>query len=219
MRTLFFLFCCLWGFVGLEAQNVQFRIGGGLATHYGHAEAVGAFKVGLGYEIEFDQHWTLTPAVSFYAKGWKDKNRLVNVFDNEGNQLFDEETGAPLRSVCTQSAAQNYIEVPLLLSYYWRTGPARYVVLSAGPYVAYGVGGKQKTKGNTELEGAQKLYYERQTFDIEGTHRFDAGLQAMVGYQFASGLLLGVEADFGLARFNRAGRRNLSGLLTLGYRL
>ena len=116
-------------------------------------------------------------------------------------------------------AAQIFIEVPLLLSYYWRTGPARYVVFSAGPYVAYGVGGKQKTKGNTELEGAQKLYYERQTFDIEGTHRFDAGLQAMVGYQFSSGLLLGVEADFGLARFNRTGRRNLSGLLTLGYRL
>ena len=219
MRNFFLLlFCTLWPLC-VEAQNLQFRVGGGLATHYGHAENVGAFKVGIGCEFEFDQHWTLTPGIAVYGKGWKDPNQRVYVFDDNGNQLFDEETGEPLQGLRRRSAAANYLQIPLLLTYYWRTGEARYVVLSAGPYVAYGISGKQKTKGDTEQAGAQKLYYEHKTFNEPGTHRFDAGVEAFAGYQFPTGITLGVGADFGLARFNTAGRRNLSALVTLGYRL
>ena len=219
MRNLFLLlFCTLWPLC-VEAQNLQFRVGGGLATHYGQAENVGAFKVGLGYEIEFDQHWTFTHGIAVYGKGWKDPNQTVYVFDDNGNQLFDEDTGLPLQGVRNRSAAANYLQLPLLLTYYLRTGEARYAVLSAGPYVAYGISGKQKTKGDTEQTGAQKLYYERKTFSEPGVHRFDGGIEAFAGYQFSSGITLGVEADFGLARFNSAGRRNLSALITLGYRL
>lgn len=41
----------------------------------------------------------------------------------------------------------------------------------------------------------------------------------MVGYQFPMGMTLGIEADFGLAKFNTAGRRNISGLISIGYKL
>lgn len=219
MKAYIILLLCGLSALGLQAQNLQFRVGGGLASHYGKAQNVGAFKVGLGYEFEFDQHWTLTPSLAVYGKGWKDPNQLVYVFDYAGNQLFDEETGEPLQGVRSRSASQNYVQLPVLLSYYWRMGESRYVVMAAGPYVAYGVSGKQKTKGDTEQSGAQKLYYERKTFDEPGTHRFDAGIEAFAGYQFPSGLTLGVEADFGLAKFNRAGRRNISALLSLSYKL
>lgn len=219
MKAYIILLLCGLSALGLQAQYLQFRVGGGLASHYGKAQNVGAFKVGLGYEFEFDQHWTLTPSLAVYGKGWKDPNQLVYVFDDDGNQLFDEETGEPLQGVRSRSASQNYVQLPVLLSYYWRMGESRYVVMAAGPYVAYGVSGKQKTKGDTEQSGAQKLYYERKTFEEPGTHRFDAGIEAFAGYQFPSGLTLGVEADFGLAKFNRSGRRNISALLSLGYRL
>ena len=219
MKAYIILLLCGLSALGLQAQGLQFRVGGGLASHYGKAQNVGAFKVGLGYEFEFDQHWTLTPSLAVYGKGWKDPNQLVYVFDDAGNQLFDEETGEPLQGVRSRSASQNYVQLPVLLSYYWRMGESRYVVMAAGPYVAYGVSGKQKTKGDTEQSGAQKLYYERKTFDEPGTHRFDAGIEAFAGYQFPSGLTLGVEADFGLAKFNRAGRRNISALLSLSYKL
>ena len=33
----------------LAAQNIFLKVGGGLATHYGHARAVGAYKIGVGY--------------------------------------------------------------------------------------------------------------------------------------------------------------------------
>ena len=200
-------------------RNRIIKFGGGLASHYGTSEAVGAFKVGVGYEIEFDQHWTFTPGLAIYGKGWKDPNQSVYVFDEKGNQLFDEETGEPIMGIMNRSATQNYLQLPLLFSYYLRTGESRYVVFSAGPYVAYGITGKQKTKGDTERPGAERFYYEKKTFNEPGTHRFDAGIQAMVGYQFPMGMTLGIEADFGLAKFNTAGRRNISGLISIGYKL
>ena len=200
-----------------SAQHVQFKIGGGLASHYGHAEAVGAFKVGVGYEIEFDQHWSFIPTLEFYGKGWKDPNEHVFVFDNNGDQVFDEDTDEPLIGIRSRSASQNYIQFPMLFSYALRTGEARYVVFSAGPYFACGISGKQKTKGDTENEGSKKLYYESKTFKEPGTHRFDMGIQTRVAYQFASGMSVGLEADFGLTKFNQAGNRNISGLISLGY--
>lgn len=205
---------------GAKAQNVQFKLGGGFASHYdGSSEVVGSFKVGVGYEWEFNQHWTFTPVLSVYGKGWKDPNQRVFVYDDAGNQRFDEQTGQPLTSIRNRTTTANYVEVPLLFSYYLRTGESRYVVLSAGPYVAYGVTGKQKTKGDGEKAGSEKLYYEEKTFDEVGVHRFDAGIQTMVGYAFPSGFTLGVEADFGLTRFNTAGDRNVSAMISLGYRL
>ena len=73
-------------------------------------------------------------------------------------------------------------------------------------------------KGDAEREGAEKLYVEQKTFDVDGIHRFDAGVQAAVAYQFTDNLVLGVEADFGLLPFSRNGGRNVSGLITLSYR-
>ena len=75
-----------------------------------------------------------------------------------------------------------------------------------------------KTKGDAEQTGSEKLYYNSKTFSADGVRRFDAGVQAFAGYQFATGLILGVEADFGLVRFSTDGGRNLSGLVSLAYR-
>lgn len=218
-RAIFLLLSFLFVALAAVAQGVHISFGGGLASHYGQAQAVGAFRIGVGYEVEFDQHWTFTPGIEVYGKGWKDPNESVFVFDDQGNQMFDEETGDPLVGIRSRSATQNYLQIPLLFSYYLRTGEARYVVFSAGPYVAYGIAGKQKTKGDTERPGAEKFYYEKKTFKEPGTHRFDVGLRGKVGYQFASGFMLGLEADFGLAKFNKAGDRNISGLISIGYKL
>ena len=51
------------------AQQIGFRIGGGLASHYSDSRPVGAFKLGVGCEVEFDQHWTLTPSLLFAGEG------------------------------------------------------------------------------------------------------------------------------------------------------
>lgn len=201
------------------AQSIQLKVGGGFASHYGQAKAVGAYKIGLGYEIEFSQRFTFTPGIEFYGKGWKDPNQQVYVFDDDHNQLFDPETGEPLKGTKSRTATQNYLEVPLLFSYYLRTGESRYLVFRAGPYVSYGISGKQKTKGDTEQGGVDRYYYEQKTFNEPGTHRFDYGVQTYIGYQFPTSFTLGIEADWGIGKFNVQGRRNVSAMISLGYRL
>ena len=42
-----------------KAQNWVFHVGGGLATQTSHHRAVGAFKVGVSYEHEFNGMWSL----------------------------------------------------------------------------------------------------------------------------------------------------------------
>ena len=138
----------------LGAQNVLFRVGGGFASHYGPAKVVGAYKIGIGYEWEFDQHWSVTPSLNLYGKGWRQPDRPVRVLDEDGNQVFDEETGEPVVGVKSQRTSANYLELPVMFSYYLRLAPSRYVVFSAGPYVACGLFGKQETKGDTERPGA-----------------------------------------------------------------
>lgn len=201
-----------------KAQNWVFHVGGGLATQTSHHRAVGAFKVGVSYEHEFNGMWSIAPGVQFYAKGRKDKDKTVPIMGDDGQQLVDD-NGNLVYGLMGRSTAANYLQLPVMVNYYLRTAPSRYVVLSAGPYVACGVAGKVKTKGDAAREGAEKLYYEGKTFDEPGTHRFDAGVRAMVGYHLASGLIVGVEADFGLTHFDTHGRRNMSALINLSYRL
>lgn len=215
-QVLFFILSLLWS-VPAAAQHLELRAGGGLATHYGEAQNVGAYKIGVGYEWELSQKFTVTPAVEFQGKGWKNPNELVSVLDENGQPVIDEETQEPVMSMMSRSATALYVAVPVMLNYYLRTGSSRYVVLSAGPYVAVGVGGKQKTKGDGTAEGAKKYFYEDNTFDEPGTKRFDAGINTFVGYQFASGLTIGIEGQWGLAKFDDAGQRNLAGFAALRY--
>ena len=85
--------------------------------------------------------------------------------------------------------------------------------------MAYGVNGKQKTKGDTQQSGAGRYFYENKTFKETGTHRFDCGIQTFLGYQFPSSITVGLEADWGIAKFNTAGKRNVSALISIGYKL
>lgn len=200
------------------AQNVHFKLGGGLSSHYGSAESVGAYKIGIGYEWELGQKWAISPGIEFYGKGWKDPDVLQLAYDTNGDPVVND-AGEQMYATVNRTATQYYLQVPILASYFLRTGEARYVIFSAGPYFAYGVGGKQKTKGDTQFTGVERYYYETKTFDQSGTHRFDCGIQAFAGYQFANGFTIGLEADFGLCKFNSAGDRNISGLISLGYKL
>jgi len=201
----------------LSAQYLKLNIGGGFASQYSDAKVVGAYKIGIGYEYEFDQHWTLTPSLLFYGKGWKTPDTAVPVVDDNGQPLYDD-AGNPLYSRKSRSTAADYVEIPILISYYHRLAEQRYLVFSAGPYAAIGVAGKTKVKGDGERIGSEKLYYDGQTFSEDGARRFDAGVQVFAGYQFPSSLTLGVEADFGLLRFKRDGGRNVSALISLSYK-
>jgi len=197
-------------------QGLKLQIGGGLAAQYKNTRVVGAYKLGIGYELEFDQRWTFTPSLTYIAKGAKLPDQEVPFYTPNGQLEYDDQ-GNLRTGIMSRQISANYLQLPLMFSYYLRTGEGQYVVFSAGPYVACGVSGKIETKGDTSREGSEKLYYETKTFDHSDINRFDAGVQALVGYQFPSSLTLGLEADFGLTKFNTF-RRNVSGMISLSYR-
>lgn len=206
--------------LALSAQQVYLNIGGGFSSTLKDNRCVGAFKAGVAYELEFNQHWAFAPGLLFYGKGWKEKDRTVPFLTPDGQPEFDED-GNQRMGVMSRSVSANYLEIPLLMKCYIRTGnePSRYLIAALGPYVAYGLNGKIKTKGDTSRPGSEKLYYESKTFSTEGYHRFDLGLQAMIGYQCTRNLTIGIEADLGLLHVNTTGMRTVSGLISLSYRL
>ncbi|MEG1580927.1 MAG: porin family protein [Bacteroidaceae bacterium] len=204
--------------VTASAQNLMFRIGGGLASHYNkETKNVGAFKFGVGYEFEMTGMWSIEPCISFYAKGWKEKNQEVNILDKDGNQVVDPE-GNEVTGQKNVSSTANYIELPILFHYYYEVKKHQYMVLTAGPYIAYGIGGKMETKGDAEKPGVNKYYYATKTFEEKGAHRLDAGIQLGVGFEYNRSFGVGIEADFGLLNASRQ-QKNMSALLTLRYRL
>ena len=219
MRSKIILLSIILATASAKAQYFQFEVGGGLAKHYGPSKVVGSYKIGVGYEYEFNQKWTFNPQISFYGKGWKKPDETMLVFNEDGTPMMNVETGEQYTTVKSVSSTAYYLEIPLLVNYYIRTAPSQYIVLSAGPYAAIGVGGKQKTKGDSDATGARRLYYTEKTFDIEGAHCFDAGLQVGAGFQFANGLTLGAEADFGLLNVKSGGSKNVSALVSLTYKL
>ncbi len=200
----------------VAAQNLHFKVGGGVASRYADSRVVGSYKIGIGYEHELGLKWSVLPGIYVQAKGWKDRDRSVLVRDDEGNQVFDEE-GKPITGVMNTTTTANYFTLPVLFNYYLRTGESRYFVFSAGPYLACGVSGKMKTKGDAERVGSEKLYHDRSTFSSDGLCRFDAGVEAAIGYQFPHGITLAVEADFGLMQMKSGFGRSVSGIITLAY--
>ena len=204
---------------GMWAQRVNFKVGGGIASHYGSGtRSIGAFKLGVSYEHELNGNFSIEPGAFFYVKGYEDKDERVFMRDQDGNILYDDDNN-PRTGLKNSSVNANYIEVPVMFNYYLEISPLNYIEFSAGPYVAYGVGGKRKVRGDTDKEAGERFFYTKKIFDEMGVHRFDGGITAAVNYEFNRMFAVGAEADFGVFNFNSGGAKNITGIITFSYRL
>lgn len=221
MKKILLLLCLALGTsAALQAQRLVFQAGGGLSSHYGSSSRnIGAFKIGAGVEFELSQTLTVEPALLYFAKGWKNKDQTVFLYDDNGDILLDKDGNKRTGKMNVTSNA-NYIVLPVVFNYFIRLSSPHYIVLSAGPYAAYGIGGKTKTKGDTSQEDHKKrYYYDQSTFKMDGVHRFDAGITAGVGYEFNHIFDAGVEVDCGMLNVKKDGGKNLSLLLSFRYRI
>jgi len=200
-------------------QNVLLRVGGGITSLNGRStKSIGAFSIGAGYEYEFDQKWSVAPWLVYHSKGWKEKDVTVPKLDDNGAYVYDEQ-GKQQFAKRGQKSHANYLQLAVPVNYYIHLQSPHYISLSAGPYVAVGIGGKTETYGDYSRKGAERVYYEENTFDDGAAHRFDAGLTVGVGYEYDRHINLGVNADLGLLKVSPAGGRNLSFYLSFMYRL
>ncbi len=107
-----------------------------------------------------------------------------------------------------------YLQLPVHVGYKLTVAEATKIVFHAGPYAAYGIGGKTEY---SDEDGT----YKPNSFSKGGYKKFDFGLGLGVGAEFGKiGVDLGY--DFGLANIvdtEGDGKvRNMNAYLTLGYK-
>jgi hypothetical protein len=120
-----------------------------------------------------------------------------------------------LGSEFTDEIKINYIEMPLNLVYKGAVGNG-FFMLGFGPYLAYGISGKQVFEGNS-------ITFERGV----DYNAFDAGANIFAGFEMASGLFLQLDTQFGMLNINpedenssndQSTAKNTGFGLSLGYR-
>ncbi|NLR78829.1 porin family protein [Chitinophaga eiseniae] len=111
----------------------------------------------------------------------------------------------------------SYLELPVNFMFKPEVGSGR-LVLAAGPYVAYGIGGKYK---DIPVVGERKAFEDEA--GLLQLKRFDAGVGINVGYELPAGLFFGLNTDLGLVNAmkntaNDASFKNTSFGVSIGYK-
>lgn len=191
-------------FLGVNAQEVKFGVKGGM-----NLSALGSdmkefldeyeglsqktrigFHIGAFVDVEMTENFYIQPGLFYSSKGVKAK-------DN-GDKL---------------TMNLNYLEIPILASYRIAVSDNMKWHINAGPYVAYGLGGKIKTSGDGggDWDDDDWDYYSYgdddegdrdesdKVFDKNGgdLKRFDFGLSFGTGMSF-NAFYVGLKYDLGL---------------------
>jgi hypothetical protein len=129
------------------------------------------FHVGLISEISITDNLVLQPGVFYSTKGSKYKISYLQ-------QSYES------------SIAPSYIDIPINLNYYFGAGKTK-IAFFAGPYVAYGIGGKAKSDG----ESADISFGSTEDNDMKP---LDFGINIGAGVNL-NGLLISAQYGLGLA--------------------
>lgn len=158
------------------------------------------FHIGLAADYDFAYNSAIQTGLFFTTKGAK-------YSDSFGEDISGDITANPM-----------YLQLPIHYAYKIDVSPGTRVVLHAGPYAAYGVGGKTKASGsvgdiNAEVDG--------DVFGDDGfLKRFDAGLGLGVGLELGA-LLFDLGWDMGLINIADSDNndfKNQNAYLSVGYR-
>ena len=106
-----------------------------------------------------------------------------------------------------------YLQLPIHLGYKLAVTDATKIVFHAGPYVAYGIGGKTKiSESGVEVSV--------NSFGSNRVKRFDFGVGLGVGAEFGK-IGVGLGYDFGLVNIvdvDNVSNKNANAYLTVGYK-
>lgn len=218
--TLFFAIIAL----GAAAQSpFSFQVKAGVGTANFHGKNVEsdtriAYKVGAGVNYELNRTWAVHTSLNFVSIGAREEIEYVGSANM--NEL--------------------YLQLPILMSARLSLGKNYSASLSAGPYVAYGVGGK--TSGRVEQYDYDSSYDPNKYYNFRlatfgnlidgkmGNNRFDAGLMFGVEMEYCR-FTFGVDVQLGMLKVNdqldtllqgtyaeKFSPKNLASFFTLGYK-
>lgn len=195
MKKLFFLIAAFMLTVSASAQVTwNLKLGGGFSFINDdsgfNTKLKFVGKIGVGMEMPFASNWSLMPSLEFAKKGAKGEDG-----DYEDNIDF------------------TYIQVPIVAAYRFNLNDRLNMVVKAGPYFAYALSGNEKvTKGSQE--------WEYKIFDMEGSKRFEVGVDAGVDFEIHR-FVVGVEYERGFTNIISDADydiKNQAFYVTLGYK-
>lgn len=150
------------------------------------------FHVGLTADIELMPSSVIQTGLLFTTKGFKYETTALKYVDN-----------------------LMYVQLPVHYAYKVDVTPGTRVVLHAGPYAAYGVGGKRSLKvGDFQSESSDKIFGD----GALQYKPFDAGLGFGVGAEFGS-LAVDLGWDMGMVNLTNvsdATVKNQNAYLSVG---
>lgn len=170
---------------GVKAGLNLSNVGGDISE----SDAKIGFNVGVTLDYSFTPEFYLLTGLELTTKGFK-----VDLVDATSNLM--------------------YLQLPVHVGYKLPVAETTKIVFHAGPYVAYGIGGKTKAT-NTEYGKISA-----NSFSTGGYKEFDFGLGLGVGAEFGK-FGVGLGYDFGLINvvdMDGVSVRNMNGYLTVGYK-
>ena len=173
---------------GVNFSSVSFA---DVADAHQRTEMIPRVQAGLTVDIPLAMGLYLQPAAMYVGKGFK----------QDGGWLADDDKEF--------RAAASYVEVPLTLIYKMWIGNGNLLV-GAGPYVGYGLGGRWEAEGQVVVgdiiltESRGDVIFKNDVADGEdGSYLYgkpwDYGANVMLGYQFSPKLTLQLQGQFGIA--------------------
>lgn len=174
------------------------------------------FNVGITLDYAFTSDIYLMTGLELTTKG-------VKAEFSKSEQVTDLVTEKTIVKMSPM-----YLQLPVHVGYKLNIADNTKLVFHAGPYMAYGIGGKAKYEvRTTSSEGISDESYKENFFGKNGAaKRFDFGLGLGVGVEFGK-IGVGLGHDFGLLNIakNYKGSegtnlkmRNTNGYLTVGYK-
>lgn len=162
------------------------------------------FQVGVMAEYTFPTPFQLQTGLFLTTKGAKLK-------------MTDTEESGETTNI-DQTLNQMYLEIPISAAYKMYISNNTCLFFNLGPYIAYGIGGKNKIK--TRINNEAETETKEDTFGDKGLKKFDLGLVGGVGMEFGR-IIVSLNCELGLKNLSNSDDykyKNVTSLATLGYR-
>lgn len=170
------------------------------------------YNFGVGLDYAFTDMWSFKSGINFTGRGAKYSEEY------RGYKAEDK--------YCT-----HYLEIPLMAAAKFKISDNLKFVVNAGPYLAFGLGGKDKWEvtysGDTE-SGDNKLFKKEDGANEAELKRFDLGLQYGVGLEIGKHYVVNITGQNGfISPFNEkqpdkdgkdVSPKNMTFTIGVGYR-
>lgn len=198
---------------GVKAGGSLSNFGGDVSSSY---SAAFGYKFGATIDFALTESVYLQTGLDLTLKGGKMKTKFLDAVTDEMGEIdFNGDGIYDQFSIESLKMAPLYLQVPVHIAYKINTNETTKVVLHAGPYLAYGVGGNNSV---TIKYNDNTLSEDTACFGDQGFKRFDAGIGGGVGLELGK-IIVDLGYDLGLVNMVDGGSwKNQNASLTLGYK-